>query len=481
MSFRKPFAVSRRAVLRGAGVAITLPWLESLAPRAACAQNTPILPRFLPIYLPNGAPELWKPALVGAGNAWALSSVLELLKPLKSKVAVVSGFGNGSVFNPDGGIYVAPEHARPAGAWLTCEDSRAVREQLQVQDANGVSFDQLLARHAPAVGDAPLASLQVGLSSTKSYCDAEPCSLSRSVSWRTQTEPTGKLVDPKAVFEQLVGAAAPPETPEQTNQRAVQQSVLDAVGESALTVRSRLSSYDRLRLDEFMQSLRSVEQRATQLPSERPLCRPATMPVFPDLDDEHEYRQNTPEYSKARHADLMNDLIALAFQCNLTRIVSYMLEDERSEFTYDHVAKRKFTAEGSVPGEGFCGEYRGASHGDADEFASITWWNVGKVAQLCQSLAGVVEDDYGHTVLDNTVVFLGSCMHGQDHRVDRLPALLIGGGSALRLDQHLDLGKRPLRDLYYTLANSVYGMNLPSFGIDRTGAPHATISELLAL
>jgi hypothetical protein len=229
-----------------------------------------------------------------------------------------------------------------------------------------------------------------------------------------------------------------------------------------------------------MQSLRSVEQRITQLPSERPLCRPASMPVFPDVGGELEYRQNTAEYSKARHADLMNDLIALAFQCNLTRIVSYMLEDERSEFTYDHVRRRQFTAEGSVPVDGVCGEYRGASHGDLNEFASITWWNVGKVAELCQSLAGIVEDSFGNSVLDNTVVLLGSCIHGQDHWVDRLPTLLVGGrGGGLRLDQHVDLGKRPLRDLYYTLANSVYGMDLASFGVDRTGAPHATVTELL--
>ncbi|HVY25494.1 MAG TPA: DUF1552 domain-containing protein [Polyangiaceae bacterium] len=133
MTARRPFAVSRRAVLRGAGIAITLPWLESLAPRAARAQATQVLPRFLPIYLPNGAPDLWKPTQTGSGNGWALSSVLELLKPLKDKVCVVSGFENGSVFNLDGNPSVAPEHARPAGAWLTCEDARALRQQLRVE------------------------------------------------------------------------------------------------------------------------------------------------------------------------------------------------------------------------------------------------------------------------------------------------------------------------------------------------------------
>ncbi|HVY25493.1 MAG TPA: DUF1552 domain-containing protein [Polyangiaceae bacterium] len=336
-----------------------------------------------------------------------------------------------------------------------------------------------MASFAPAVGGAPLASLQVGLSSTQSSCDGEPCSLSRSVSWRTQTQPTGKLVDPKEVFEQLVGATQSPETPEQTRQRGIHQSVLDAVGESAQTLRGRLSTYDRLRLDEFMQALRSVEERATALPSERPLCRPTSTPVFPDVGPLVPFRQNTAPYDKGLHADLMNDLIALAFQCNLTRIVSYMLEDERSEFIYDNVPRRHFTEAGSVQVDGTCGEYQSVQHGVTDDFATITWWNVGKVASLCQKLASIPEGE-GRSVLDNTVVFLGSCIHGSDHRCDRLPALLIGGSGSLALDQHVDLGTRPLRDLYYTLANSVYGMNLASFGTNRMGTPHRAVTELLA-
>jgi hypothetical protein len=472
--------MSRRAVLRGAGVALTLPWLESLLPRAARAQSIQQPPRFLPIYLPSGAPELWTPPSVGSGAAWKLSSVLEPLTPLKSKLSVISGFENGSVFNVGGSASVEPAHGRQMGAWLTCQDARAIMEQLGGQEANGVSFDQLLATFGPAVGDVMLASMQVGLSSCKGSCDGTPCSLTRSISWRTQTQPTYKLVDPKQVFNQLVGAGGSPPTPSLDGDPAVHQSVLDAVLESALTVRGKLGSADQQRMDEYLDAVRQVEKRATMASSAAAGCGSASPPNFPDIDEQHEFRQTTAEYDRGRHADLMADLIALAFQCNLTRIVSYMLDDEYSEFVYDNIPRRTFTAEGSVPASGTCGTYSGAQHGSQDEYASIVWWHVGKVAELCQKLDRI-DDGGGRSVLDNTVVFFGSCMHGSDHRCDRLPAVLIGGGGgALRQDQHVDLVKRPLRDLYWTLARAAFGMKLESFGVNRDGAAHAAVTELLA-
>ena len=176
----------------------------------------------------------------------------------------------------------------------------------------------------------------------------------------------------------------------------------------------------------------------------------------------------------------MNDLIAMAFECDVTRVVSYMLEDERSEFTYDHVPVRAFTQEGSTPKSGTCPEYHLAQHQMGDVFASITWWNVGKVAELCRKL-DAIEEAPGVSVLDNTVVLFGACMHGGNHLAEELPLALIGGANlGLQNDQHLVLERRPLRDLYFTLLNEVYGLDLPNFGRDLSGAPPATISELLS-
>jgi hypothetical protein len=175
----------------------------------------------------------------------------------------------------------------------------------------------------------------------------------------------------------------------------------------------------------------------------------------------------------------MNDLIVMAFECDVTRVISYMLEDERSEFTYDNVPQRAFTADGSSEKGGTCPEYHNSQHAGGDVFATITWWNVGKVADLCRKLDAIQEAP-GVSVLDNCVVFLGACMHGGDHLGNRLPAVLIGGGNlGLKNDQYVALNNRPLRDMYFTLMNDVYALGVSEFGQNLTGAPLAKISELL--
>ncbi|HXK18606.1 MAG TPA: DUF1552 domain-containing protein, partial [Polyangiaceae bacterium] len=402
-------AISRRHVLTGAGVALTLPWLESLAPRRAEAQSAKAPLRFLPIYLPNGAPEFWTPTDTGSGSAWQISSVLSPLATHKSRLIVLSGLENGSVFNADGSAIVEPPHSRQAGAWLTCQDAVALRQQLNVADANGISADQLMAADAAVTGAAPLPSLQVGLSTTQSSCDGQPCSLSRSVSWKSQTEPLYKLINPTQAFDTLVGAIPGPSAIDAANvakaRREAQKSVLDAVLESAQVIQPKLSQRDVQRMDEFLQSVREVEKKIdTNLPG-LANCAGKPPPNFIAVGPGTEFRNNSGPYNKGIHADLMRDVIVLAFQCQLTHIVSYMLEDENSEFVYDNVRVDKFSADGALT-TGVCGSYAGAQHGDQNEYASITRWNVQKVADLCDALARTPDSD-GRTLLDNTVVFLG--------------------------------------------------------------------------
>ena len=171
----------------------------------------------------------------------------------------------------------------------------------------------------------------------------------------------------------------------------------------------------------------------------------------------------------------------MALQCDVTRIITYMLEDERSEFTYDQVGKRTFTNMGSTPTTGTCPEYHGGcQHGSQDDFAAVTMWNAQKVADLCTKMDSIVEAN-GKTMLDNSVVFFGGAMHGSDHSCDRIPTALIGsGGGKLKGDQFLPLGKRPMRDLHFTVMNSVFGMAQTNFGQNLTGAPIAVINEIVA-
>jgi hypothetical protein len=412
--------LSRRALLRGAGVALALPWLESLAPRIAVAQSE-VRRRYMAIYIPNGVSENWKPAMQGVEANWQLSPVLGPFQALKSKILVLSGFENGSSFNADGSSYVDPAHGRQPGAWLTCVDPGVI-SKTKGTGSNVISLDQTMAATPAVAGGTPLPSLQVGLSTWYSYCDNEPCANSRSVSWNSAGKPMYKLVDPLEVFNKLANVTSPtdgasPMMPDVEAQKriALNKSVLDAVLENATRTQSRLGAADRARLDEFLTSVRSVEKSATSLSSGMggiacmAAAKPTMAKVLPDMA-----KQNTATYNKGTHADVMTDLIVMAYQCDATRVITHMLEDERSEFTYSHVPRLTWTAAGSSPASGTCPEYHnGGQHGSQDDFATITYWNVGKVAELCAKLDALKEGD--KTVLDNSVIFFSSCMHGSNH------------------------------------------------------------------
>lgn len=467
--------LSRRAVLRGAGVAIALPWLESLA-RPVRAALPAYQKRFVAVFLPNGTNDAWQPPASGAGSAWQLSAVLEPLASLKSKVTVVSGLDNNFSFNESGSSSAEPAHGRMAAGWLTCVDAQRVSKRLG-RLANGISVDQVMAQHAAFAGQTPLSSLQLGLSTMYSFCDGLDCAYSRSISWKDEITPLYKTVDPGLVFEQLVGVW-PGSGVSASPRRDSRKSVLDAVAESANAVRARVSAADKQRVDEFLSSLRSVEQRVTEPVSPGCTATPER-PDFPPISNDS-HSQNELGYDRRVHFDLMNELLVLALQCDRTRVVSYMLEDERSDFLYDFVPKRTFTPLTSSPAPGTSSTWHGgAQNGSQDDFATVVHWHVGKIAELCRRLDSVVEDN-GLTLLDNTVLFMGAAMHGANHQASNLPTLLVGGGGGrVQTDQHLALTKRSLRDFYFTLMNGVFDLGVEHFGVDLGGAPIGMIEELL--
>lgn len=483
---------SRRNILRGAGVALALPWMESLAPKAARAADE-VRKRYLPIYLPNGTAEFWKPASPGAGDNWKLSSILEPLTLLKKKVTVLTNMENGTSFNADSSASVEPSHGRQPGAWLTCYDPGAVRAQLGLTEANYPSIDQRIAKFLK--GKTQIDSMQVGLSTTSSFCDGQPCSNSRTISWNDKNLPMYKLVDPLEVFNKLIGVTKPSmpgDMPDLEAQKrlVMNKSVLDAVMNNTNATRALLGKQDQDRLDDFLDAVREVEKNATSMSQGMgglactPIAKPMGDPNKP-VNNNNYARQNSGTYNKGTHAQVMNDLIVMAFQCDATRVITYMLEDERSEFAYDHVTKRTFTEATSVQASGTCGEYHnGGQHGDPNEFASITWWNVGRVADLCSKLDAIMEEN-GKTVLDNTLVMFGSAMHGSDHACNRLPLALIGGGGGtFKTDQHVQFDKRWLRDLHHTVMTRMYGMtgaDVDTFGVTRNNLPKTVIDEILAV
>ncbi|HEY0712981.1 MAG TPA: DUF1552 domain-containing protein [Polyangia bacterium] len=478
--------LTRRSILRGAGVALSLPFLESLAPRTARAQAA-VRKRFVAVFLPNGASDNWKPTSMGEGAAWQLSGPLEPLMPFKAKTTVISGLENGWAFWPDGRSSVEPSHGRQPAAFLTCHTSGMGAME------NRTSMDQTMAMD-PKVGGTPIPSLQIGCSTWHSDCDqGQPCENSRSISWNAMRRPMYKSVDPLEVFNKLAGVTRPvaPGSPMMTGPSpadlrrvALNKSVLDVVLDNANRTRAKLGATDRAKVDAFLGYVREVEKRATTMSQGMGgvacmmIPKPTLTPVLPNGA-----RGNTANYNKADHLDIMNDLIAMAFQCDATRVITHMLEDERSEFVYSHVSRRTWTGNTSTPAAGTCGQYHNnGQHGPQAEFAAITHFNVGKVAALCAKLEAIKEGD--KTALDNTVIFFGGAMHGSNHQCNNLPVALIGkGGGELKTDQHIAYPRRWLRDLHQTVMKEVFMMSGPGvddFGIARPNNPFMPMREILS-
>ena len=252
-------------------------------------------------------------------------------------------------------------------------------------------------------GKTTLASLQVGLSTPLSNCDGSPAPAAEAFRGPAPRSPCTSSSIPSRCFIESSGSRGQPDPTgaaaiEAQKRLARNKSVLDAVLENAQRTRARLGASDQRRMDEFLDSVRAVERRVVGVSTGMGGVACALPPAdqLPPSSNRPKRRVRPPAtYNKGAHADAMNDLIAMAFECDVTRVISYMLEDERSEFTYDHVQERAFTAESSSLKGGTCPEYHAAQHDGGDVFASITWWNVGKVADLCRKLDAIKEGQ-GH-------------------------------------------------------------------------------------
>jgi hypothetical protein len=464
--------------LRGAGVALALPFMESLLPRRALSQLPPPPKRFVAMTFPNGATtDFWKPHTVGRGDAWQLSPVLEPLGPVKSAVSVLNNVGNYSPFNG----HIEPSHANLFAAFLTCTRAQVTNGVARV----GISVDQVIANGIGGATKIP--SLQVGLSTLDSYTDGLPGPCSRILSWDQSGAPVGKMIDPQAVFDKLMSAgpfatAVPGPDPLVAARRDANKSVLDYVMGHAASVQAKLGRSDRARLDQFLTSVRELET-SIQASALGPSCTP------PMRSAESYAVGNVPhDYSRDVHADQMIDLVAMALQCDLTRVVTFELDDARSDFVYDFVPMRHFTASGSTPAPGtdFGAHGISSAGNNNDGYATLNMWFVSKLSRLCQKLAAFSEQE-SFSVLDQSVVWFGSEMHGGNHDGLDLPVLYVGsGGGRLTTDQNLDLAHgttpMPLANVYFTFIRSVFDLPVTSFGSPMSnyvGAGSTLVPELL--
>jgi len=493
--------ITRRNVLRGAGVGLALPWLESLAPAPARAQAAPTpIKRYLLLYFPCGvARDYWSPKGQGAGAAWSLSALLEPLLEYKKYLQVLSNVGQEELYN--NGVNPNPSHSLYCAPSFSCTVPDTSKPIL-----NGPTTDQILAK---ALNDRLLAqnltppafkSLQTGCSTMNSNPDGRHPSMTRSVSWSASDVPLYKEVNPQKVFDTLSMQLAPGGATDPANQALAQLrkdrklSILDYVSSEATSLNTKLSVSDRRRLDQFLTSVKEIEGRVQS--------QGATMPIthkdYPRPTMSASYNERRPGatltpdpagYNRDTHAELMNDLISMAFETDLTRVMTHMLDDARSEYHYNFLHQREFTkgsqtsvlsaSDGPVSTvtNGDLLGYHGLSHaGDNNNgFATINRWFVEKFASLLGRLTTAQEAD-GKSVLDNTFVLFMSGMQGSSHQLTKLPVVFASGSPVFKADYHNNFPAQVrLADVHLTILKNGFGVD-----IDKLGYSQGVVSDLLA-
>jgi len=426
--------IDRRTVLRGLGVGITLPLLDAMVPaRTALAQTAAAAsPRLGFIYFPHGAVEnQWTPETIG--RDFELKPILAPLAPFRDQLTVVTGLENRHANGP--------VHALTPATWLSSVTPRKSHDPF-----GGVTADQIAAQHIGQ--DSPLPSLEVATeeSGGAAACDSGyGCTFSSTISFRTPTTPLPMEFNPRKVFQRLFGQG---DTLEERKRMAAQYaSLLDVVAGETASLKRDLGASDRTRLDSYLESVREVERRVQKMEA-RDLSHmqlpDAPMGVPPDFDE---------------HINLMFDVIALAFEADMTRIVTFMLAAEVSDMTYNHI--------------GISEAFHPLSHhqnnpGKLARLTQVQAYHSQVFARFLERLRSTADGE--GSILDNSIFLYGSNMSDSNaHRHDRLPLAVVGGGAGrLNGGQHVAYpAGTPSANLVLTLLQRA-GVPVESLG-DSTG------------
>jgi hypothetical protein len=394
--------LSRRAVLRGAGAALALPLLDSMVPALAAAPRPQT--RFGAIYFPHGATmSRWTPK--NEGRDFAFSEILQPLAPHRSRINVLSNLGHPLAYGPGG---ATGNHNRSSAAFLS--GSKAASG---AQPRLGITVDQVAAKHLGR--DTPLPSLELTIEDSSLSCgEGLSCAYRNTLSWQSETSPLPMQNNPQVLFEQLFGDGA--NDAQRAARRSQALSLLDSVTEQIRTLNSTLPAGDRERLDRFVTDVREIERRIQQ--SAERVDSHVTLPGRP---------AGIPEDVEV-HIKLMYDLIALAWQTEITRTTTFMLAKELSNAVY--------------PKSGIRDSFHTLSHHSNNEsnkarFAVLNRYHATLFAYFLDKLAELPDGE--ETLLDHSLILYGSGMSdGNSHNHDPLPIVLAGrAGGALQGNRHI--------------------------------------------
>jgi Protein of unknown function (DUF1552) len=417
-------SLPRRTALRGIGATVALPFLEAMLPRfslSAQAVRKPVH-RFQTFYVPNGmAMEYWSPK--GEGSAFELSPILEPLAPFRNQMLVLSGIK--ANWN-----YI---HAGASGSFLTGA-THGGRDEVEI--VADVSMDQLLARRFARETQVASLELSMDLPANAGACTGNlSCAYTHTLSWRSPTQPLPMEWNPRAVFEKLFGDSDSTERPAREARLRQHKSILDSVSVKLADLKRDLGPQDRIKVDQYSEAIRDVERRIQKAEEQRGVELPAmeqpqgAPPVFED------------------HLAMMLDLQVLAFQSDLTRVISFMIGKEQSARPYPQIG---------VPEA----HHPLSHHNDVPELiahmSKINRYHTQLFSQYLAKLRAAPDGD--GSLLDHMTILYGSGISNSTrHSGDNLPLLLIGGGAGrLRGGRHLKYSGHPtMANLLVTLMDKL--------------------------
>ena len=437
-------SLPRRTVLRGLGATIALPLLDAMVPAfgAVGAVGKAAARRFGAVYVPNGM-NIWNWTPKGEGAAFELSPILQPLAPFRDQMVVLTGLANKEADPVPG--EGSGDHVRAQTAFLT----GAHAKKTQGRDLfAGVSVDQIVAKEFGQ--DTQLASLEVACENNETAGGCEngySCTYSGTLAWPSATTPLPMETNPRAVFERLFGAA------DSTGRRArlalIQEdrSILDDVTTELADLERRLGVPDQRKLGEYLYAVRDLERRIQKAEGESDRELPSvTKP------------QGVPA-SFGEYAKLQFDLMALAYQTDLTRVGTFLLAREQSTRTYPEVG---------VPEPHHPVSHHQHRPEMLEKLTQINTYHVTLFAHFLEKLRSTPDGD--GSLLDHVVILYGAGMSNPDaHIHHNLPILLVGGGAGrIKGDRHLRFPEwTPMANLHLAILEKM-GIPMERFG-DSTG------------
>ena len=443
-------AISRRTVLRGMGATVALPLLDAMVPALTAQVKTPAraVRRLGVVYHPNGVIyENWLPT--GAGREFAFSRTLAPLEPYRDQVVVITGLSShqAEALGDGGG-----DHSRASGTYLT---GVHVKKSDSVVE-NGVSMDQIAARALEK--ETQLSSLQLTAddNSLVGSCDVGySCAYSSTLSWRTPTLPLMAENNPRVVFERLFGSSDSTDARVRSARLRQDRSILDSVTARVTQLQQTLGASDNRKLSDYLESLRDTERRI-QKAEEQSTKR------GPDVDQP----AGVPDGFEP-HVQLLYDLQVLAYQSDLTRVITFMYGREQTGRPYPQIG---------IPEPHHPLTHHQNDPAKKEKCTAIQLYHVALFAAYLEKLRMTPDGD--GSLLDHVVLLFGGGISNSDrHTHGPLPTLLAGAGAgAIKGGRHLVYpDDTPLTNLQLTLLNK---LDVPSETLGDSTGQFRELAEL---